>query len=162
NCGSDSDRRYGRGFQRAHLRAHTRGVAPRQDAVVGSGPGIRPRVADDLRYARNYDRLGGDLVPVRNGAGEGIRRNPQLWSGSQPVHGGVRVARDLRGGSESSSTRRGIEHIRFRINRRDTGTPRKNESDMSEVFAKTLVRREWSKYSWRNSASPCLCGSKGF
>ena len=40
NCRSDPDRRYGRGFERSDLRAHSRRVATRQDAIVGGGSGV--------------------------------------------------------------------------------------------------------------------------
>ena len=41
NCGSDPDGRYGRGFERADLRAHSRRAAQWQDAALGGGSGLR-------------------------------------------------------------------------------------------------------------------------
>ena len=48
NSRCHSDGRHGRGFQRPDLRAHSRGVAARQNAAVGGGPGLRARL--DARF----------------------------------------------------------------------------------------------------------------
>jgi hypothetical protein len=45
-----------------------------QDAAVGGGTGLQPRLDHDRRYARHDDCVGGDSVYVRNRAGAGFAR----------------------------------------------------------------------------------------
>ena len=67
---------------------------------------------DDSRYPRDHDRLGHHPVPVRNRAGARFRRDPELRSGGQPVHLGLRFARHFRSHSQPPSAWRGIEYLR--------------------------------------------------
>ena len=107
HCRSHPDDRYGRRLQRADLRAHSRRDASRKSAFSRSGPRICARVDDDRGHARDDNRFGGDSVPVRKWAGEGIRSDADLWSGGKPVYGRLCVAGDLRCAREQSEVRRG-------------------------------------------------------
>ncbi len=74
HCRSHPHHWYGRGFERADLRAHSRRDSCRQGGFGGSGPGICACMGNHRRYARYDNRFGGHPVPVRHRTGEGICR----------------------------------------------------------------------------------------
>ena len=51
---------------------------------------------DDFRYARHDHRFGGDPVPVRNRAGEGLRGDADVRFACEHLYRGVCLAHDLR------------------------------------------------------------------
>ena len=69
---SDSDGRYGRGFQRADFRAHSRRVAEWQNAAFGGGSGLQPCLDHDRGYARYDHRFGRDSIHLRTGPVKGF------------------------------------------------------------------------------------------
>ena len=95
DCRRDPHRRYGRGFQCADFRAHSRRVTQRQDAAIRGGSGFQPRLDHDRGYSRHDHRFGGHFVPVRNRTGKGIRGHAHFRLAGKFVHGRVRFARDL-------------------------------------------------------------------
>ncbi len=67
------DRGRGRGHQRARVRAHSRGAAQRQDGQGRHQQRLRPRVDHHPRHPRHRPHRRRLPLPVRHGAGEGIR-----------------------------------------------------------------------------------------
>ena len=76
--------------------AASRSVAPEEVVSFGDVRVDLASMVDDHRYARNDDRFRCDSVPVRNRTGQGLCRHPHVRSFGELVHGGIRIARDLR------------------------------------------------------------------
>ena len=68
--GDRVDHRHGGGHQYPDLRADPRGAALGQDGARRDRRRLRPRLPDRRRHPRHRARVGGDPVPVRDGARE--------------------------------------------------------------------------------------------